>query len=305
VTCCRDVEVVNTLKEITQKGSAWAVDNGYLWLKDIFLFCLDYVENNLKGNKDLLADSFYVLGDLYDFIDAPKSAINAYKQSIKYDGGSSGAFREIALCYEAMGDYERALKYNKIAREKDPEDKYAVKDKEYIEKALRDHASPLFKAGSKIWQCDELLAAQKTKQALECLGKYEDAPHCMARVRCYGSLSNCDAYLKEWERIAKREESFEISYSDWFYMPEEIFESPKIWRLFFSIQDRIEPSVFVGFDSVANINGCHRLAQKEIQSLMISFNLYKTEKNVDCLKKLKIKYPAIPEIQDELDKLTA
>jgi tetratricopeptide (TPR) repeat protein len=303
VVYCKDNEVVNTLKEVTQKGSARAMDNGYLWLKNIFLPCIDYAENNLKDKKELLAGSFYVLGDIYDFIDAPKSAINAYKQSIKYDSGSSGAYREIALCYEAMGDYERALKYNNIAREQDPEDKYALKDREYLEQTLRDHSSPLFMAGSKVWQCDEFLAVQKVKQALTCLGELEDALHSRARARCFGSVSNCGAYLKEWERITKQEESFELSYSDWFYMPEEVFDSPEIWRLLFSIQNRIIPSVFVSLDSMVDCKGIGHLEQKEIQSLMISFNLYRTDKNVDGLRELKNNYPGLPEIQEELNRL--
>lgn len=303
--CCKDNEVANTLNEITQKGSAWAVANGFLWLKNVFLPCLENAQNNQNNIKELLADGCYVLGDLYDFINAPKAAIKAYKQSIKYSGNSSGAYREIALCYEAMGDYENALKYNGIAQKKEPADSFAATDRKWMEKAMEDQSEPLFKIASKVWQCDELLAEMRFVEALKCLGDAEDIKHCSARARCYGALSNNEAYLNEWVRIVKQKEPFKLDYSDWFYMPEEVFESPEIWRLFFAVQDKIGLGVFVGFFSFEDSELSGELKQEEIQQVMILYNLYRTEKNIDSLRKLANQYPRLPEIRYEIENLSA
>lgn len=297
-------EIYIILKRVSDKGVGWSYRKGFKWFKNIFMHCLETARNSSKYEKDFIADCFYVLGDIHDFNNAPFAAIRAYSKALKYDNNLASAYREMAGMYQNMGNYAQASLLIDKAVKIDPDDEYALLDQKDIYEELTRKPEPLFKKPNIIWECDELLADSKPNEALSLLKGFENTDFCKAKARCYGFLSDCANYLEQWKKISEMNSELEFSYSDWFYMPEQIFESSEIWYLLLGIYKKIRPGVFPYFDTLFDSERYKNLPDAEKYRLMIEFNIYRTEKKSEKLKYLFKLYPEWSELNEIIDKST-
>lgn len=296
-------EVYKILKETDEGCVRWAHGNGFEWLRDIFSPAIEFAQNTFVDEERLIANCFYVLGDIYDFNGAPLAAINAYAKAIHYDNQFAAAYREMAGMYQGMGDYEKALQFIEIAVTLNPEERNALSDRKFIIEDLAQRPEPLYKKSDVIWQCNELLADFSCQQALSGLSNSMDIDSCKARARCYGALADNPHYLKEWDKLSESGLEVEFEYSDWFYMPEQIFDTPEVWHILLSMYQRIKPNVFVSLDSLYESERYRNLERKEQYKLNIEFNIYRTEKNLDGLVSLLELYPNCLELKEVIDDL--
>ncbi len=297
-----ELENSEFLKKVSKEGLAWVHGNGFEWLRDTLLPALEAAGDSAPDEKALIAECFYVLGDVHDVNGAPKAAIEAYQKAIDYYEKFPAAYREMAGMYQNMGDYDNAAALISAAVGLDPEDELALLDQEGISEGRKNLAEPLYQPADKIWQANELLAILKPDAALAMLKGQEDAEAGKARARGYGALFDNDNYIKEWEKIALLSSDIELQPADWFYMPEEVYDAPGIWHIFLKLLERLKPGVFVSFESLdAAATG---LAPEEQHRLVIEFNICRNEKNLEGLKQLQARYPAWAELKDEIDLLS-
>ena len=295
--------IYKILKETDEGCVRWAHGNGFEWLRDIFLPAMEVAQKTFVDEDTLIADCFYVLGDIHDFNHAPLAAIKAYAQAIHYDNQFAAAYREMAGMYQSIGDYEKAAQFIEIAVKLDPEERDALSDRESILEDLAEKPEPFSKKSDVIWQCDELLADFSWQQALAVLGHSMDIKVCQARARCYGVSGDHSHYLKEWDNLSESNLEVELTSSDWFYMPKQVFDAPEIWHILLSMYKRIKPGVFVQFDTLRESERYRNLGEKEKYKLRIEFNIYRTEKNLDGLANLLELYPNCLEWKETIDDL--
>jgi len=303
-----ETELYELLKQVVEGAIRWAHNQGYVWLRDTFLPALEAAPNVLDDEEALIADCYYILGDIYDFNGAPHAAIQAYGKAIEHDSEIAAAYREMAKMYQDIGNYEKAVELIDIAVAMAPTEAYALSDQERIHDDFENPPEPLYIQGDPIWQCDELLAAQKPSEALALVASLTDVDGRRAQARCYGAAADRENYLRTWEALAKLNEPFELRWSDWFFMPVEIFESPEIWQILLNICHNIKPSVFITFDSLNKSDAYWKLTSQERDRLLIEANLYWASKDIEQLQALLEQYPefedvkeAIEEIREELD----
>lgn len=291
------------LKSISKNCVAWVHQKGFHWLKSKMLPCLlNFVPEN-KNERNLLSDCFYVLGDIYDFNNAPLAAIKAYKKAIFFDKGNSAAYREIGSMFEMMGNYSKAEKFVKIALKQQPDDKSAQGDYNWLLEAKINKTRPLYKPNNVIWKVDELLADGKPQKGLELLKFKRKTDFCLARARCYGALNDSTQYLHEWSKISCRKESFELQYSDWFFMPQEVECSPEIWVIFQGIVERMKSGIFISYDSFYKSDFTKNMDYIESYKMVIQFQINRHKRDLKSLKELHKRFPFWDEVKSEIKSL--
>ena len=87
-----------------------------------------------------------------------------------------------------------------------------------------------------------------------------------------------------------------MEYLDWLYLPDQLYQSPEIWKIFININHRITPSVFMVHDSLVE-NYSDLLTVKERRYLMCDFQIYTNTGNAKGLARLGEKFPGWEEVQ--------
>lgn len=275
-------------------------------MKDEFLPAIKRLAEKAKtrAEKEVVADSYYFLGDIHDFNDAPKAAIRAYKKGITffpYPDYASGFHREIGHMYDTMGKYKTAIKYIKKALEIYKDDKNAQSDLAFAELSLKRNDPPLYKPDDWKWEVNELLAQNKPKKALQALLKKKTLKAALLRARAYGVLNDVDNQLSEWKKIKTLTGLIELEYADWFFLIDKNDESVEFWKILYSIRKRIQPGIFVVYESFYMNYSQLGITRKNSEA--ISFIIAKLSKNTTKLKQLSEKYPKWLEPEQELAKL--
>lgn len=291
-----------------KKGLKKVYDQSFEFLTDKFLPAIERLAEKAKTKteKEVVADSYYILGDIYDFNDAPKAAIRAYKKGITYfpyPDYASGFHREIGHMYDNMGKYKTAIKYIKKALEINEDDEHARSDLEFAELSLKRGDPPLYKAGDWKWEVNELLAQNKPKKALKILINRKSIRAARLRARAYGILNNIEDQRNEWKRIKNLKGSIEFEYADWFFLCEKNFDSVEFWEVLHSFRKKIsEGGIFIHYESLYK-SYYAQLGSKRPLNDIIGFEIAKYSKNVTKLKQINKKYPKWLEPRKELKKL--
>jgi tetratricopeptide (TPR) repeat protein len=289
------------LVEVENDGIALLYSRGYHWFKSEFLPYLNLGDSLLADDVELLADCWYIAGDVYDFNGTPLKAIETYKKALEYDDEVDGAYREIANMYEQVGEYTQALEYINVAIEKMPEEEELMDERAAIQDSINYTTEPYLTKENKAWTLAEDLAEGKSEAVIESVVAMENPEvavlQCLAKA--YGIERQEEAYFDTWSRILKIEGTLTLNYADWFYMPPAIYNSEKMWSLIKKLSPRVEEAIFIEFDSLTEHYG-EELSQEEELGLICDFHLNRLAKNQTALKTLAVKYPLWEEVQDLL-----
>lgn len=289
------------LLEVEEDGIALLHSRGYQWFKSEFLPYLNLGDTLLADQVELLADCWYIVGDVHDFNGAPLKAIESYKKALEYDDEVDGAYREIANMYEQIGEYTQALEYINVAIEKMPEEEELMDEKAAIQDSINYTVEPYLTKENKAWILAEELAEGKSEAVIASVTAMENPEiavlQCLAKA--YGIEKQEEEYFNSWKRILNTEGNFALNYADWFYMPRTIYNSEKIWLLIKELSPRIEEAIFIEFDSLNEHYG-DKLSQAEELDLICAFQIYRITENQIALKNLATKYPLWEEVQDLL-----
>lgn len=299
-----EIALFEFLDAVADGGVGELHHKGYEWVLNTLYPALNRASKIMPHEKFLISDCYYILGDIHDFNNAPKAAINAYQKSLAFDPEFSGAYRELSGMYRKMGNYQRAMELIEKACFIDPEDEDAIIDREKLDVYLVDPGETPFKSGDLIWALDETLATGKFQDSTALVEQFQDnIEHYKAKARYYGALFDEENYLKQWLTILKLNQPFGLQFSDWFYMPKSIYNNLEIWEIFLALHGKILPGIFISFDSLFLSQRFKNLPKHLQHKLEIEFQIYSVTENITKLKELQVIYPEWIELQKEIEKL--
>ncbi|BDS12869.1 tetratricopeptide repeat protein [Aureispira anguillae] len=286
------------LVKVEQDGVAMLHSRGYLWFKSEFLPYLNLADTLLPDAVELIADCWYLVGDIYDFNGAPLKAVESYKKALEYDDEVDGAYREIANMYEQVGRYTEALKYIDLALERMPDNEELMEDKAVIQDSITYTTEPYLTAENKAWQYAEQLAAGEIEAVIAAIQLLENPDRTMLQclAQAYGAQGEKALFLETWQKIRTAEGSMNLSYADWFYMPFSIYNSKEIWEWLKELSTVVKSTAFIDFDSLNEHYG-EQLDSAEELALICDFQIYRITKNKAALKALAKQYPLWEEVQ--------
>ena len=275
-------------------GVGDAHNKGCRWFKRTFLPALHRAENKRLNSKKkvLLANAYYLLGDIYDFNHAPNAAIKSYLKSIEFYP-LSGAWRELGCMYGNIGQREKCIQCIEKALLLNPNDKDAEMELKFT-KDDQFYCS-FYEKGDIFWQVNELLAENQHEKALDLLKNKQSLEAKLHRARIYGSQDDDTRYLNEWLSIAKGNKQFSFAHADWFFVPEAIWDSAEYWQCLIDVFPRLNPGVSI-YDNSLSDNYYVELKGKkgkecQILLVMAQFNLYKCKNDVKRMSEMHKQFP--------------
>lgn len=227
----------------------------WVWLTTKFLPALERFKLVAKGKKDscLISDVYYKLGDIFFFMDAPLLSLNYFELSIEADPKFYAAYREAGCRLDEMGRYDEAESYLRKALSLCPNDESAQSDLTVILSDNQNNEEPLYKKGDKGWEIDELLATGKFTQVLNRLKKVKSIKDRQRRARAYGGLDKKDEMIREWELMSTMSGTVEYQSSDWFYMPDKVWNSKLFWYAIEKLEGRFVHGVTLYHDTLLKV----------------------------------------------------
>lgn len=291
-------ELKQFLVATEEAGIAALYNRGFAWLKSEFLPKLQLAESLLPEETILQADCWYLLGDVYDFNEAPEQAITAYQTALLFDDTIEGPYREIAHMHELIGEYPTALDYINRALELQPDDTLLMEDKSAIQDSINYTTEPHFTEDNLIWQDNEDLAAGQVERVIRRIETLEapTAVDWQSLARAYGAKGDLASYQKAWDKLLKAAETLDWSYADLFYMPQQHLETARTWEQFKQLIPRIDVYAFMSFDSLEEVYG-DQLTAEEHLVLIADYYHHKANHNTTALKALAKAYPKWEEVQ--------
>jgi len=163
------------------------------------------------------------------------------------------------------------------------------------ENSLKNNVKPLYTQENFIWKLSELLASQNFEEVVRLTEKSTEANELKKRASAFGGLGMNEKYIAIWDKIEKLNSELELEYYDWFYMPNKVYESDQIWRIFKRMNDQIKPSVFIQSDSLKE--NYQELTEYDRRKLMCDYQIYYNTGDQEGLNNLKMKYPDWEEIK--------
>ncbi len=301
------------LQWYNQRGISGVIARDCFWLKENYLPAVACLEKaNFKKDKFLLGWSYYMIGDVHDFTHCPKAAIKAYRKSFEFDPLNAPAMREIGGCYYYMGQNKKAATVLKKALQIDPDDKYAAVDYQI---AIEDPCEALYKKGDICWQAREFIAQDKPESAIKLLKGKRSIEAYKTMSRAHSVLEQGSEAVEQWQKIAKLTSKIEMTYADWFYMTDTVWNSVDFWQAITvcSKQNRFKYSMWPEnsitdhiVDNVVNRKFYSKADLKRCNKnyfLIAQYHIARISKDVKLISKLLKQYPNWKEVRKLHNKL--
>jgi tetratricopeptide (TPR) repeat protein len=286
------------LTETENGGISKLHKEGYHWFKSVYLPYLGLADLLLPDKMELIADCWYLAGDVSDFNNAPLKAMEYYKKALEYDEDSVVAYREIAHMNLQTGDYQNALKYINIALEKLPDDYDMITDKTEIIDSINYSKEPYLTAHNLVWKLNEKLASEHFDRVIKEVSEIKNPENsilqCLASA--YGAKGDEKAYMEVWGQIAESERPYNLDYTDWFYMPEKVFKGIEFWELMLISSIYMEEAEYVFYDSLTDIYGPD-MPEAALLNLIAEYQVYLYYSDFESIQKLGLKYPLWEDVQ--------
>lgn len=294
------------LRREEEKGIVALHAKGYAWYRSEWMPRLRLAEELLPNQTGLLADCWYLVGDLCDFNGAPLQAIQAYQQALSYDEDVDGAYRELAYLYELTGQYPEALEQVKEALERlpdaadcsiEPEELDEIREdlldlQASIQDSINYAVEPYLTPQNEVWQLSELLAQEAFKAVIQQVEATEDPSSALLQrlAQAQGALGEAVAYQATWARIAQQNDGIELGYADWFYLPEAVTQQPAFWQQLEQLAPRVELLELTGQDSLEAAYG-DAYGVTTLTKAIAQYYYYQSTNDRDGLSRLKAAFP--------------
>jgi hypothetical protein len=205
---------------------------------------LHALERGTPADPGLLGAGYNFVGDLWDFMGAPRAAAEAYRAAIRHDPGSKWAWAELGHMLCNTGDYRAALRALRRAEKLPGECATLEYHVETAVEGLRDGEPPWYRDGAyhdrpaPSWDVCELLARNRPRAALALLRGKRHPYLRQLRARTYGALGDATRMIDEWEGLASTTGNVELEHGDWFYFPDRVWHDPRFWRALYALRRR-------------------------------------------------------------------
>ena len=269
----------------------------------------------IARDRRLVACGYSDLGDCWDFNDAPRAAVRAYRLAVRVDPGHVWAWKELGCMHNKLSQWSAALKALRRAEALGSDDIMLEDD---IEQALtRDHWWGTWWPKS-AHEASELLARNRPLDAVRLLQRKRHPYLRKVRARAYAARGDIENMLREWERLAATTGPLEVEQVDWFYIPDEVLEKePRFWRALYALRARLGHGWSFAADWLWDQlperpktgdtdrweKNVYLPAVRRMNTLWFRYEIARTEKSYAKAARLAERYPEWPEATELAQKL--
>jgi len=193
------------LKYISEHQIAHLHRQGFEWFWSIYMPALERAAKSGSISKGILADNYYVAGDVHEFNESPRTAITYYEKALKFDPDLNAAHREISRMYHRLGCLDAAIRHSDLALAIWPDEKHALADRVDLDEDVKSK-DPYFE------NCDtpsahalDALAQNKPQHAINILEGLTDKDALRALTWAYGAKGDNTPTDKNFSALTESE----------------------------------------------------------------------------------------------------
>lgn len=285
------------LKNYFEAGIENNADIDYVWLFEKYLPILEKAKGRIhtKEGERILSESFYFLGDVYDFIDAPISSLKAYEACLRYNEDNPCAYRELGNKYVQLGNFKKGTYLLELAFLLNPSDTFVNSDIDSAYEDWRDDII-LYSEDNLGWRIIEYLLSKNVKKAKSLIKKLDIKIKWRFEAYLFSVENNIENYLKSWESIIVHDFSIELTYADFFFIPDVAWNDRRLWESILLLGERVGPGVF---PTPASLSLSSRIKNaQDLVRTFCCFQIARIDRNVSRLKQLQKDFPEWLELND-------
>jgi len=303
----------------THRSLSCAMNLGYAWFKTRYRPALLRLEQaNYKKDRVLLGDSYCLIGEIHFMNGCPKAAAKAYQKCLEYTPNHVYAMKELAERYEEIGSYEKCMSVLIELLHVDPVEfnRYLYRD---ALDSFVDNLPPFYENTDIYWQAREKLAQDKPKSVLRLINKKRTTKARQLKACAYAAMGDSQGCLDQWGQIANLKGSIEMTYGDWFYIEDYVWNGSAFWEIMLSCakQNRFDSGVMPYFESIwnecrqdpgkidiFNESKAQRIRRNKRMALLSQYHISRTNRDLKLAEKLLKRHPNWPEFIELKEKLS-
>lgn len=268
------------------------------------------------ADRRLLAVAYSFLGDVLDFIDAPREAARAYRAAARVDPADEYAWSELGHMLLKCGRFRAAARALDRGMRAGDDYSYLPLLREEAQEGIDDPAGT---APYRSWlpaesrAACELLARNRPEAVLKALRGKRHPYLRQLRARAHGALGDAAAFIGEWEGLRGTRGGIEIELADWFFGPPGLWDMPRFWRALDAIRHRSVPGFGPIHDALWEIvpepkrwrwrSKAALRRHRRRHTLAIRYHLARTERDAAKARRLARRYPGWPQAVELARKL--
>jgi tetratricopeptide (TPR) repeat protein len=272
-------------------------------------------------DRRLASNGYRNLGDFFDMVvQAPRAAARAYRAAVRCDPRDTWSWAELAHMLINMGQYRAALRALRTASQFGLKSELCSEYLEWATEALRDRDRAWYRRGAMgcspapSWDACELLARNRPRETLRLLRRKRHPVLRKLRARAHGLVGNSERLIEEWEGMASIKGEVAVELADWFFLPEEVWDTPRFWRALYALRHRLGYGwsyMHEALDRIVPNPARRRNTPEDLRrhrrrsALWFQFEIARTERSARKASRLAQQYPEWPEAVDLAKKLAA
>jgi tetratricopeptide (TPR) repeat protein len=290
------------MRKVADGGAVALLVRGYYWFVSNLRCAITKLRTTRlsKSEREMFSDGLYAIGDLHFCQGALNAALRAYLDAGLADPLNHAAFSEAGDIQCDFGRYWAARRSYLRALRVDPNDDVAQSGLTYLEETgfrgqgeLHDFRDPLNQAREHLARC-------QPRAALRQLEGRRSVEAMLLLCRAYGAIQDVSRTFACWKRVVRRNLRFEITGEDWFYLPDELWETTDFWRLVRQALGRLRGLNMYNWaqrpDTLAPPDlyehSLHNAwARPKVRELGVGFHIARTSGNKQALQAFARKYP--------------
>lgn len=253
--------------------------------------------NCLERDRYIVSFAYSDVGDVYDYLDAPRAAARAYRSAVKVNPYDTWAWSELGHMLNNMGQRAAGLKALREAQRLGCDSTLL---QTYLEEALDLPFDWVSLHRAPIWEVNECLARNQPLAALRLLRGKRRLYLRKLRARAYGAHGDFERMLQEWEGFAAAEGEVAVELADWFYLRDEAWDEPRFWLALYALRDRLGYGWSFAhdwlWDGLHRAKGVGHLRHvRRENALWFRYEIARTERSYAKAARLTVRYPEWPE----------
>ncbi len=231
--------IPTTISEILAHETMTLYTLGYSWFSTVLL---PLSKQTALHTKEQQVQLFQIVAEIYQENSAYGIAKIYYKQVVELDETYHEAYYGLMYLYEITGKYYAAIQAIDKLLDAYPDNQQLLEDKSRMQENVIYDTPYFVDSKSLLFVTYAALALGESATVIELMIPMIDEDgdlFLQLLLAAYGVQNEVSNYQSGWQRYCEQTEEIEITKTDWFYMPKQLYESAVIWQILYNNRHKV------------------------------------------------------------------
>lgn len=246
--------IPTTISEVLAHETMTLYTLGYSWFSTVLI---PLSEQTTRHTREQQAQLFQIIAEIYQENSAYELAKIYYKQVIELDETYHEAYYGLVYLYEITGKYYAAIQAIDKLLEAYPDNQQLLEDKSRMQENVIYDTPHFADLKNLLFVTYAALALGESATVIELMIPMIDQEgdlFLQLLLAAYGVQNEVSNYQSGWQHYCEQTEEIEITKTDWFYMPKQLYQSAVIWQILYNNRSKIVD--FEPLEDIEQPNNC-------------------------------------------------